>query len=124
MFEDLKPKSAEERGDDDPESMLDKTIILFYIVAALSAVMAVRVLMMLGGLETVTWAGLLFWLPATAAILSFVTARGLRSRSRWALVVGIAASVVLLLRFPIGTIFGVMFLIGLYRLHQGKVLVH
>lgn len=124
MFEDLKPKSAEERGDDDPESILDKTIILLYIVAALSAVEAVRVLLALGGLETVTWAGLLFWLPATAAILSFVTARGLRSRSRWALVVGIAASVVLLLRFPFGTIFGVIVLVGLYRLHQGKVLVH
>lgn len=122
MFEDLKPKSAEERGDTDPESIVDKIVIFFYIVGALSLIAAARALWAIGGPQFLSYAGPFFWLSLAIAVLSFATAPALNSRKQWAMYTGVAAAMLSLPRFPIGTMIGIALLVGLWRIHKGGVL--
>ena len=121
MFEDLQPKSAEERGDTDPESILDKIVIFFYLAGALSALSAASQLWSLG-LQFLPYLGPFFWLYIVVALLSFVTAPGLGRHKGWALYTGSLAAVLMLPRIPVGTIIGITLLIGLWRLRKASVL--
>ena len=59
--------------------------------------------------------GLIFaLLVGLSAVIGFITAKGISGKKNWAKIVGIILAILNLSNFPIGTILGVLILIGLF----------
>ena len=58
--------------------------------------------------------GLIFTLVSAAfALLTFLTAKGIKEKKNWAKITGIVIAVLNILNVPLGTILGILILIGL-----------
>ncbi len=102
MFEDLMA---------DPGRTASKT---FYVLATLSALAAVlKVVFAVTGSEPLSLVRVIVF--AVNAGLAFVIGRGIENRRPWSKWVGYGYGVLTLFGFPIGTLFGILILLVVYR---------
>ena len=113
MFEQLNPDPGE-RG-------LEKATRMFHIVAILN-LLAVPLAFIVYSDETLLLRIVTAGISAVAAVLAYITARGVEQQRRWAKRLGIVLAMLLLLNVPYGTIIGIAILVYVNRASKAGLL--